>query len=80
LFQFLLQNKEALRQFVYENESMKLSHDVGMHIASTIFWAELEGMVELLKPIDTLLKMFESNAAHLGMVLDRWKTILSHLT
>ena len=36
-------------------------------------------MVELLEPIDTMLRMSESNKGHLGMVFGRWKNILSHL-
>jgi hypothetical protein len=56
-----------------------LAFDAISYINSTVFWVELEGMVELLEPIDTKLRMSESGKAHLGMVFDRWKSILSHL-
>lgn len=79
LFKSILRNKEALRQFTYEYPAVKLPYDAVSYINSTIFWVELEGIVELLEPIDEILRMSESGAAHLGMVLDRWLSILSHL-
>src|SRR5579862_9287753 len=80
LFQSLLQNKEALRQFIYLHHNVVLSQNAERFINLTIFWAEIESMVELLEPIDTLLRMSESNNAHLRMVVSRWKSILEHLS
>lgn len=80
LFQSLLRNKEALQQFTYIHNDVVLSQNAEQLINSTIFWAEIESMVELLEPIDTLLRMSESNDAHLGMVVSRWKSILGHLS
>src|SRR5437763_10552812 len=56
-----------------------LPYNATSYINSSLFWAELEGMVELLEPIDMVLQQSESNSSHLGMVFERWKTILSHL-
>lgn len=79
LFKSVLRSKEALRQFTYENDTVALAFDAASYINSTAFWVELEGMVELLEPIDTKLRMSESSKTHLGMVFDGWKNILSHL-
>jgi hypothetical protein len=76
--QSLLNNKEALQEYT-ELYDDKLPYDVYPLIKSRSFWFRVEGLRELLRPLNVALKMSESHGTHLGHVLDRWKNILSHL-
>lgn len=79
----VLNNKDALRRYALEYDDLpmkqKLKYGAIEFIMSKEFWAELELMRELLKPIDEALKMSESGKAHLGHVLGHWTQITKHL-
>ena len=48
-------------------------------ILSSEFWANLEALRVILKPLDDALRMSESNQSTLAYVVSRWNTILEHL-
>lgn len=81
----VLSNKMALRSFVKEFTrqgrftTRELDLDAFKHINDSGFWERLSLLQELLKPLDEAITMSESNKAHLGKVVPRWASILSHL-
>jgi hypothetical protein len=79
LLQSVLRNKDALRNYAREYTEADLTYDAHRYISSFNFWNRVEGLIEVLRPIDEALKMSESGSAGLGHVLTRWKTILAHL-
>src|SRR5439155_12784996 len=57
----------------------KLMHCTINFIISRDFWIELEPVCKLLKPIDEVLKMFESGKVNLEHVLGNWMEITKYL-
>ena len=56
-----------------------MSKDILDIILSSEFWANLEALRVILKPLDNALRMSESNQSTLAHVVSRWNTILEHL-
>src|SRR5579859_4274436 len=79
LVESLLKSKDALRRYAIAHEPGDLAAHAHDYINSSMFWASLESLRELLQPIDEALWMSESNQAHLEKVLDRWAMIHMHL-
>ena len=75
----VLKNKNALRHYCADHSSADLPYDAYDIIQSSTFWMQLEGLRELLEPIDNALKMSECNQSHLGLVFTRWTDIYEHL-
>jgi len=48
-------------------------------ILSSEFWANLEALRVILKPLDDALRMSESNQSTLAHIVPQWNTILEHL-
>jgi hypothetical protein len=57
----------------------QLSYDARSFISDSGFWEKLLLLKEVLEPLDKAIRISESNKAHLGMVVDRWASILKHL-
>ena len=79
LISSLLRSKDALRRYAEVHKVKDLGHDAFEYICDNAFWAELEILHEILKPIDEKLKMSESSKSHLGHVMNRWNDIVDHL-
>ena len=79
LISSLLRSKDALRRYAEVHKAKDLGHDAFEYICDNTFWAELEILREILKPIDEKLKMSESSKSHLGHVMNRWNDIVDHL-
>lgn len=75
----LIKNKDAIRRYTTMYTPKDLGVEAFEYAASYSFWAEVERLYDMLKPIDEVLKMSESSKGHLGMVVDRWDTIVTHL-
>jgi hypothetical protein len=69
--------KDALRAYANDSQRVKsdLRDNAGQTLKNPSFWAGLDQLNDILKPIDELLRIPESGKAHLGTVLARWKTI-----
>lgn len=76
----VLNNKDALRRYALKYTPADIGTDAHAAISSTIYWAKLEGLREVIAPIDKDLLMSESNNNHLGHVMKRWEVIGEHLT
>ena len=56
-----------------------MSKDILDIILSSEFWANLEALRVILKPLDDALRMSESNQSTLAHAVSRWNTILEYV-
>jgi hypothetical protein len=73
----LLNNKEALREYIFKY-AKEVPDEVHFSIMSSQFWLQLETLRELLQPIDEAITASESDKSHLGMVVERWALLRAH--
>jgi hypothetical protein len=73
----LFRSKAAIQRYAIRFKDMpKEVLDV---ILSQEFWANLEALRVILKPLDEALRMSESNKSTLAHIVSRWSTIVEHL-
>ena len=65
--------------FHHEAENPEFGEGIYHYMSSFKFWAELENLRELLKPLNESLKMSESHHMNLSMIVTRWDSIHTHL-
>ena len=75
----VIKNKRPLRHYALEYPASSLPYNAHEYIQSLQFWSGLEDLHIILECIDKAIKMSESNRAHLGYVLPRWRAIFQHL-
>ena len=73
----LFRSKAAIQRYAIRFKDMP--KDVLDIILSSEFWANLEALRVILKPLDDALRMSESNQSTLAHVVSRCNTILEHL-
>jgi hypothetical protein len=73
----LFRSKSAIQRYALRFKDMP--KDVLDVILSQEFWANLEALRVILKPLDVALKMSESNRSTLAHIVSRWSDIVEHL-
>jgi Protein of unknown function (DUF 659)/hAT family C-terminal dimerisation region len=79
LINSVLQNKAALQDYAIEYGPQHLKYGAHETILSSQFWTRLGLLHELLEPLNTAIKMSESDKSNLGHIMDRWAGILKNL-
>ena len=74
----VLRNKQALKDYAVD-ERAKANKVVGATILDRAFWADLEDLLDVLRPIDEVLAHSEGQDSHIGLVTSRWLTIEGRL-
>lgn len=76
----LLRSKTVLKAYAIDNTKGLEANDVIKALLLDYrFWNNLEDVKKVLQSIHEQQKMSESNRAHLGYVVSRWKRIELHL-
>jgi hypothetical protein len=76
----LIRSKIALKAYAIDNtKGLDASEFIKTQLLDHRFWNNLEDVKEVLQLIHEQQKMSESNRAHLGYVVTRWKKIADHL-
>ena len=74
----VLRNKQALKDYAVDGRA-KTDKAVVAIILDKAFWADLEDLVEILRPIDEVLAQSEGQNSHLGLVTPRWLSIKARI-
>ena len=73
----LFRSKAAIQRYAIRFKDMP--QDVLDVMLSQEFWANLEALRVILKPLSVSLKMSESNGSTLAHIVSRWSNIVEHL-
>ena len=82
----LQRSKEALQNYAV---AIRLSNTKGLiptqefdtlrvpigHLVSREFWLDLEGLLDILQPVDEAIKTSEANRSTIGYVVKRWRSV-----
>jgi Protein of unknown function (DUF 659)/hAT family C-terminal dimerisation region len=80
LINSVLKNKAALQDYAIDHGPENLKYGAHEIILSSQFWTRLGPLHEVFEPLNTAIKMSESDKSNLGHIIDRWAGILKTLT